>query len=354
MPYYRYNRPNTEKHVLQKQLAKPEIMRLLADDDNEEKLLHQADEVRHQNVGDEVHLRGLIEFSNICRNNCLYCGIRRDNKHVTRYHMDEEELIDTAEKAAHIGFKTIVMQSGEDMYYHTDRLCRIIEKIKRFNVAITLSIGERSFADYQSFYNAGADRYLLRIETTDKNLYHRLDPQMSWQKRYECLLALKEIGYEVGSGIMVGLPEQSIASIADDLLFLQNFGVDMAGIGPFIPHPQTPLKDAAGGTLSLALRTMAIMRLLMPDINIPATTAMESLHPQGRIKALQSGANVVMPNVTEGEYRKLYELYPGKICINDTPVHCYSCIGIKITSIGRKIGSGYGGHNNKQPQKISS
>lgn len=311
---------------------------------NAESLYHQADKVRHDNVGDAVHLRGLIEFSNICRNNCLYCGIRKGNTKVNRYHLLEDELIETAWKAANIGFKTIVMQSGEDMSYDTAKMCRIIEAIKKFDVALTLSIGERSYADYKAFREAGADRYLMRIETTDKELYHKLDPQMSWQHRYECLMMIKELGYELGSGIMVGLPGQTIDSIADDLLFLKEIGVDMAGIGPFIPHPETPLAKEQGGTLELALRTMAVMRLLMPDINIPATTAMESLHPQGRIKALQAGANVVMPNVTEGEYRKFYELYPNKICVNDTPVHCRSCIGLKIMSIGRTIGEGYGSH----------
>ena len=253
-------------------------------------------------------------------------------------------MVETARKASVLGFKTIVMQSGEDMYYDKDRMCRIIEQIKKFDVAVTLSIGERSYEEYKAFKEAGADRYLIRIETTDKDLYHKLDPKMSWQQRYECLLALKELGYEVGSGIMVGLPEQSIESIAEDLLFLKKLDVDMAGIGPFIPHPETPLAKEKGGTLNLALRTMAIMRLMLPDINIPATTAMESLHPEGRIMALKAGANVVMPNVTEGEYRKLYELYPGKICVNDTPAHCRSCIGMKIQLIGRKIGTGYGGH----------
>ena len=333
-------------------LNKTEIIRLLTDSLHQSDLCRHADIVRKQNVGDNVHLRGLIEFSNICRNNCLYCGIRKDNHTVMRYRMSEEELIATAKNAADMGFKTIVMQSGEDMHFDQDRMCRIIESVKKFDVAITLSIGERSFREYKAFYDAGADRYLLRIETTDQDLYHKLDPLMSWQKRYECLLMLKEIGYELGSGIMVGLPEQSIDSIADDLLFLQNLKIDMAGIGPFIPHPQTPLKDCTGGTLDLALRTMAVMRLMMPDINIPATTAMESLHPQGRIKALQSGANVVMPNVTEGEYRRLYELYPGKICVDDTPLHCRSCIGMKILSIGRTIGTGYGGHNNKIPHNF--
>ena len=309
-----------------------------------EELYRQADRVRHDTLGDDVHLRGLIEFSNICRNRCLYCGINRDNKRVSRYRMSDEELVTTARRAANLGFQTIVLQSGEDMHYDQSRLCRIIEQIKQMDVAITLSIGERDYADYAAFRNAGADRYLLRIETTDRDLYHRLNPGMSWQRRHECLLMIKELGYEVGSGIMVGLPGQTAESIADDLLYLKELGIDMAGIGPFIPHPDTPLADETGGTLEQAMRTMAIMRLLMPDINIPATTAMESLHPQGRIMALRAGANVVMPNVTEGEYRRLYELYPGKICVNDTPAHCRSCIGLKIQSIGRTIGQGKGGH----------
>lgn len=323
-------------------LSKNEIIRLLADEQNEPALLKRADRIRKKYVGDAIHLRGLIEFSNICRNNCLYCGIRRGNGKVARYRMEEDELVETARRAAALGFKTVVMQSGEDMYYTQEKMCRIIEAIKKFDVAVTLSAGERSYGDYKAFREAGADRYLMRIETTDKDLYHRLDPGMSWQYRYECLLMIKELGYELGSGIMVGLPGQSLESIAADLMFLRRLGVDMAGIGPFIPHPETPLAGEPGGSLHLALRTMAIMRLLLPDINIPATTAMESLHPDGRMMALQGGANVVMPNVTEGEYRKLYELYPGKICVNDTPVHCRSCISRKILSIGRTIGTGYG------------
>lgn len=325
-------------------LTREEIIRLLQDETNQKNLFKKADDIRRQYVGDEVHLRGLIEFSNICRNNCMYCGIRKGNISAKRYHMEPEELIETARKAADIGFKTIVMQSGEDMYYTQKRMCEIIEAIKKFDVAVTLSIGERTYEDYKAFREAGADRYLMRIETTDKDLYHKLDPQMSWQHRYECLMMIRDLGYELGSGIMVGLPEQSIESIADDLLFLREIKVDMSGIGPFIPHPQTPLANCTGGTLNLALRTMAVMRLLMPNINIPATTAMESLHPKGRLMALQAGANVVMPNVTEGEYRRLYELYPGKICVDDTPVHCRSCIGMKIMSIGRTIGKGYGSH----------
>ncbi len=325
-------------------LDKEKIIALLADESRQEKLFQQADSVRHQYVGDAVHLRGLIEFSNICRNNCMYCGIRCGNKQTSRYHMTEEEIVATANRATDMGFETIVLQSGEDMYYTSDRMCRIIEAIKKRDVAVTLSIGEREYTEYKAFRNAGADRYLMRIETTDRDLYHSLDPDMSWQHRYECLLMIRELGYELGSGIMVGLPGQTVASIAADLLFLQNLQIDMAGIGPFIPHPQTPLAKEKGGTLELALRTMAVMRLLLPDINIPATTAMESLHPDGRIKALQAGANVAMLNVTESEYRKLYELYPGKSGADETPLHCRSIIGEKIKSLGRTIGTGYGSH----------
>lgn len=309
-----------------------------------ETLYARADQVRHDNVGDEVHLRALIEFTNICRNNCLYCGIRAGNTKAERYRMSEEEILKMARQATEMGFQTIVLQGGEDPHFDQATMCRIIKQIKQHDVALTLSIGERSREDYAAFKSAGADRYLMRIETTDVDLYHRLNPGMSWHHRRDCLLTIKELGYEMGSGIMVGLPGQSVESIARDLLFLRDIEVDMAGIGPFIPHPATPLANEKGGTLELALRTMAAMRLLMPDINIPATTAMESLHPNGRIKALQAGANVVMPNVTEGEYRRLYELYPGKICVNDTPVHCRSCIGMKIQAIGRTVGQGRGNH----------
>lgn len=333
-------------------MNRQEIISLLNTKD-ENALFKKADAVRRQFVGDEVYLRALIEFSNICRNNCLYCGIRKGNNQVVRYRLSEDEIVRMAQNAADMGFKTIVLQSGEDMYFNASRLCAIIEKIKAFDVALTLSIGERTYDDYKAFKNAGADRYLMRIETTDKDLYAKLHPSQSWQKRHECLLMIKDLGYELGSGIMVGLPGQSIESIAGDLLYLKELQIDMAGIGPFIPHEQTPLKNEKGGTLSLALRTMAVMRLLMEDINIPATTAMETLHPKGRLMALEAGANVVMPNMTEGEYRKFYELYPGKICTNEKPVQCKTCIGLKIESIGRKIGEGFGGHNGKLPCKTS-
>lgn len=331
-----------EKAEKEHSLDKSEIAALLRDGESTQELLNAADRVRERYVGSAVHLRGLIEFSNYCRRNCCYCGIRRDNRQAERYRLSPEEIVLHARAAAKLGFKTVVMQSGEDVFFTVDRMTEIIREIKKLDIAVTLSIGEKSYEEYRAYRDAGADRYLLRIETTDRDLYHRLDPGMSWDDRRRCLQDLKSLGYEVGSGSMVGLPDQSVESIADDILFFKETGVDMAGIGPFIPHEQTPLANAKGREFVLSLKTMAITRLLLPDINIPATTAMETLNPNGRIIALKSGANVVMPNVTQGEYRKKYELYPGKICVNDTPVKCRTCIEAKILSIGRTIGTGKG------------
>lgn len=308
-------------------------------------LLAAADRVRQKMVGDEVYLRGLIEFSNYCKNDCMYCGIRRSNLQARRYRLTPEEILTLAQKAAGYGYKTVVLQSGEDVWFTADKMADIIRQIKKMGLAVTLSLGEKTREEYALYRQAGADRYLLRIETTDKALYEKLDPQMCWENRVRCLYDLKDLGYEVGSGSLVGLPGQTVESLAEDLLFFKQLPVDMAGIGPFIPHPQTPLcRERADGHFELALKMMALMRLLLPDINIPATTAMETLHPRGRLLALESGANVVMPNVTEGEARILYELYPGKICTGDTPEKCRSCIQAKIESIGRTVRMSYGFH----------
>ncbi|MFA7658683.1 MAG: [FeFe] hydrogenase H-cluster radical SAM maturase HydE [Candidatus Gastranaerophilaceae bacterium] len=305
-------------------------------------LTEAANRVRKKYVGDEVHLRGLIEFSNYCRQNCLYCGFRRDNKKLTRYRLTEDQIIKFAKDASEQGYKTVVLQSGEDSYYTVDKMKKIISEIKKFELAITLSIGEKTFDEYKAYKEAGADRYLIRIETTDKKLYSKLDPEMDWQNRLKCLEDLRKLGYEIGTGCLVGLPEQTLESLADDILFFKEINADMIGIGPFIPNENTPMKSEKGGEFELALRVMSITRLLLPDINIPATTAMETLNPNGRLIALQSGANVVMPNVTQGDYRKFYEIYPGKICINDTPEKCRGCIGGKIQSIGRTVSTEYG------------
>lgn len=316
-------------------MQKKEIIDLLNSDGTE--LFAAADEVRKKYKKDEVHLRGLIEFSNICKRNCAYCGLQARNKKLERYRLLPDEIIEIAKKAANLGYKTVVLQSGEDDFYTTEIICNIVSEIKKLDMALTLSIGEKSYDEYKAYREAGADRYLLRIETTDENLYKKLHPNMSLENRKKCLYNLKKLGYETGSGTLVGIG-QEVSSLADDILFFKSLDMDMVGIGPFIPHPNTPLKGEINPkNFDMALKMMAITRLVMPDINIPATTAMETINPNGRIIALQSGANVVMPNITTTKYRSKYEIYPNKICLNDAPETCRSCIEAKIRSIGRYV-----------------
>ena len=324
------------------EFSRNDIIEILKDDSNNDWLFSLADKTREEYVGDEVHLRGLIEFSNICKRQCKYCGLRCEDKFIDRYRISKENIISYAEHAVNMGYKTIVLQSGEDEYYNTDLMCEIIAGIKKLGVALTLSIGEKTYEEYKAFKEAGADRYLIRIETTDKTLYNQMHPNMDFDNRVRCLENLGRLGYEVGTGCLVGLPNQTIESLADDILFFKEINADMVGIGPFIPHPHTPLKDSATGSFTLALKVMALTRILLKDINIPATTAMETLNPNGRIIALQSGANVVMPNVTTTEYRAKYEIYPNKICINENPDKCKGCISAKIQSIGRSVSTSFG------------
>ena len=280
-----------------------------------------ADRVRQKYVGDEVYLRALIEFSSYCKNNCCYCGLRKDNTRARRYRLTPAQILATARMAAETGYKTVVLQSGEDLWFTPPVMAGIIQEIKKWGLAVTLSIGEKTRQEYAVYRRAGADRYLLRIETTDKALYEKWDPEMSWQNRTRCLRDLKDLGYEVGSGSLVGLPGQTVESLADDLLFFKSLPVDMAGIGPFIPHPQTPLARAEiKGHFELSLKMMALMRLLLPDINIPATTAMESLHPQGRMLARYCMGQMCIINpstrrmvsalvISEGDVAPLLEKY---------------------------------------------
>jgi biotin synthase len=323
-------------------MNKQELTEILSDNSQNEIIFKKADKIRKENVGDEVHLRALIEFSNICSRQCKYCGLRSSNHNIERYRILKDEIIENVQLALKLGYKTIVLQSGEDNYYDTDKMCEIIREIKKYDVALTLSIGEKTYDEYKEYKKSGADRYLLRIETTDSDLYKNMHPNASFDNRKQCLYNLKSLGFETGTGCLVGLPNQTIESLANDILFFKELDADMVGIGPFIPHPDTPLKDAKQGSFELALKVMALTRINLPDINIPATTAMETINPQGRIIALQSGANVVMPNVTSTIYRPKYEIYPGKICINDQPEKCRGCIEAKITSIGRTISKDYG------------
>ena len=313
-------------------MEKEDIIKELESDSDE--LFKKADEIRKQYVGNEIHLRGLIEFSNFCSRTCKYCGLRYENKNITRYRLSAEEIIQLAKTGKNAGLQTIVLQSGEDNHFNQTTLCNIIENIKKLDVAVTLSIGEKTYKEYKAYKDAGADRYLLRIETTDKNLYKNLHPNMSFENRMECLYKLKELGYETGTGSLVGLPNQTIESLADDILFFNKLDADMIGIGPFIPHPETPLGNSNIDlikNLKLSIRVMAITRILLKDINIPATTAMETIHPDGRILALNSGANVVMPNITDDIHKKEYKIYPDKNCDS------LDSLANKLLNIGRTI-----------------
>ncbi len=322
-----------EKAKFEHILSKDEIVQLLQDESINQELFKAADSLRKEFVGDEVHLRALIEFSNFCHCNCLYCGIRAENLCVDRYRLSSDQIIQLARQAYDFGYKTVVLQSGEDLAYKVDEMAQIISEIKKLDLALTLSIGERNFEDYKILKEAGADRFLLRIETTDKDLYMKMHPNADFENRKICLFNLKKLGYETGTGCLIGLPGQSLESLADDILFFKELDADMIGIGPLIPHPQTPLKNAENGSFELALKVMAITRLLLPDINIPATTAMETLNPNGRIMALQSGANVIMPNITAEDIRCKYEIYPNKANVN------YKQLEAKLKQIGRQISS---------------
>jgi len=328
-------------------LDKDEIVTLLSieGDEQKERLFAAADEVRCRYVGDEVHLRGLIEFSNYCGNDCMYCGIRRGNRKLQRYRIEPDEIINIAEQAYNIGYRTIVLQSGEDSFYTRDVMCGIISGIKsRVDVAITLSIGERSYEDYKSMKDAGADRFLMRFETSNRELYSRLHPKLSFDNRLRCLRDIKALDYELGTGFLIGLPGQTLEDTAGDIMLLKKLGSDMAGIGPFIPHPDTPLRDCQGGTLDMVLKVLSIVRLIMPDINLPATTAVGTSDRFGRQKALKAGANVIMPNVTPAKYRRLYQLYPGKIAVGEDAYDSRKNVEELIKSVGRTVGKGYGGH----------
>ncbi len=263
--------------------------------------------------------------------------MRSENKEIKRYRISKDIILSYVQKGVSLGYKTIVLQSGEDSFYDIDKMCQIISGIKKFDVALTLSLGEKSYEEYKAYKEAGADRYLLRIETTDETLYKKMHPNMSLENRKNCLYNLKKLGYETGTGCLVGLKGQTKESLANDILFFKEIEADMVGIGPFIAHPNTPLKNEKNGDFTLALKVMALTRIVLPDINIPATTAMETIQPKGRLIALQSGANVVMPNLADVEYKKNYEIYPNKICVNEDSSKCAGCISAQLKSINRTI-----------------
>lgn len=309
----------------------------------EKRLFDLADRVRQRNLGEEVHLRGLIEFTNHCRNECLYCGLRRSNRAIRRYRIPAGEIVQAAAGAARLGYRTIVLQGGEDPFYSGDDLAALIEKVKQTgDFAVTVSAGERNYEDYRLMREAGADRYLLKHETADPELFARLRPGTTLQERLKRLHWLRSLGFQIGSGNMVGLPGQTVETLAKDILLLMELDVEMAGIGPFIPHPMTPLKESPPGELDRTLRVLAATRLALPLAHLPATTAAETFFSYGREMALCCGANVVMPNFTPPQYKELYQIYPGKAGNGENAEEYHCKITAMLISLGRPVATGWG------------
>lgn len=303
-------------------------------------LAEKARAVREKIYGRAVYIRGLIEVGNICKNDCLYCGIRGSNTKCERYRLTEEEILECADEGYSLGFRTFVMQGGEDGSFSDDFLCSVIGKMKEKypDCAVTLSLGERSYESYKRLYGAGADRYLLRHETADKEHYEKLHPVgMSYDNRMECLKNLKEIGFQTGCGFMVGSPFQTTRNLALDLKFVEEFHPQMCGIGPFIPHKDTPFKDYKPGTAELTCYLLSIIRLIHPEILLPSTTALGTIMDGGREKGILSGANVVMPNLSPLSVRKKYMLYNNKICTGDEAAEAVKNLAQRMNSIGYEI-----------------
>jgi len=298
-----------------------------------------ADDVRKKHVGNGILLRGIVEFSNYCDNSCKYCGLNRTNMRLVRYTLTEKQILKAVEQISAARIQTVVLQSGEQADLDACRLAGIIREIKtRFDMAVTLSLGEKTFEDYEMWKEAGADRYLLKIETTNRQLYNELHPQMSLDNRLRCLKDLNLLGYQTGCGGIIGLPGQTVSDIADDILFFAKENFDMLGIGPLIPHPATALGDCPAGDIEMVLKTVAVTRIVTKNAHIPATTAVGSVNGSDyRRDALIAGANVLMPNFTPLPFRKLYEIYPGKRCVTETPGNCASCMDLTAPAIGRNI-----------------
>lgn len=321
-------------------LKDAELLHLINTDEYDKELFKTADAIRRKHYGTDVYIRGLIEFTNYCKNNCYYCGIRAGNKSAIRYRLTKEEILACCDEGYNLGFRTFVLQGGEDPYFTDKKVCEIVSSIREKypDCAITLSIGEKSKDSYKAYFNAGANRYLLRHETATDEHYNMLHPKsMSLEIRKACLYSLKEIGYQVGSGFMVGSPFQTTENLINDLRFLQELSPDMIGIGPYITHKQTPFAEHKSGTLELTLRMLAILRIMFPYALLPSTTALGSIHPEGRELGLKAGANVVMPNLSPVRVRKLYELYENKICTGDEAAECRMCLEKRVKNAGYQI-----------------
>ena len=331
---------DTVKHIRDtRDISRSELEHLLTTDDAAvvEALRQEARQVADAVYGKKVYVRGLIEISSHCKNDCLYCGLRRSNPTAVRYRLTDEQIYSCCETGYRLGFRTFVMQGGEDGWFDDRRMCRIVGTIRQRypDCAITLSLGERPRESYQALFDAGANRYLLRHETASATHYAQIHPaDMSWQHRIDCLYALKEIGYQVGCGFMVGSPFQTIDTLFDDLQFIRRLEPQMVGIGPFIPAHDTPFAHQPQGSVGRTLRLLSIIRLLQPRVLLPATTALGTLHPQGREQGILHGANVVMPNLSPRDHRKDYAIYDNKICTGDEAAECRACTEARLQRIG--------------------
>ena len=330
-------------------LTDAELMTLLTCEDETaiEYLCERARAVRESVYGKDVYLRGLIEFTNYCKNDCFYCGIRCGNRKAERYRLNKEQILSCADQGYELGFRTIVLQGGEDPHYTDEVMVPIVRAIRESHpdCAITLSIGERSRESYERLYEAGANRYLLRHETADPEHYAKLHPKnMSYDNRMRCLRDLREIGYQVGAGMMIGSPYQTDEHLIEDLRFLQEFRPEMVGMGPFIPHQDTAYADREAGTIGKTIRLLAIVRLMLPEVLLPATTATGTIDPFGREKGLRAGANVVMPNLSPTDVRGKYLLYDNKICTGDEAAECIRCLSLRVEKAGYRIVTSRGDH----------
>ena len=338
-----------DKLVKTRDLTDEEFEKLILCEDKEttEYLASKAREVREAVYGKEVYLRGLIEFTNYCKNDCLYCGIRRSNKNADRYRLTDEQILNCCEVGYKLGFRTFVLQGGEDAYFSDEVLIPLIKEIKEKypDCALTLSVGEREKDSYQKLFDAGADRYLLRHETADKEHYESLHPaELSFDHRMQCLWDLKEIGYQVGCGMMIGSPNQTVKHLIKDLRFLQDFKPEMVGIGPFIPHHDTPFADRETGSVDITLKLLSIIRIMLPEVLLPATTALGTADGLGREKGILAGANVVMPNLSPTDVRGKYLLYDNKICTGDEAAECIRCMTLRVQKVGYEVVQKRGDH----------
>ena len=331
-----------DKLELGSKLDKDEWISLLdsCSDEVREYAAEKARAVAQSVYGNDVFIRGIVEFSNVCKNDCYYCGIRAGNCNLERYKLTEEDILQCCKAGYRYGFRTFVLQSGEDLSYTTEDICRIVSRIKSEfpDCAVTLSIGEKSREDYAAYKEAGADRYLLRHETANKAHYEKLHPdEMSWDNRMRCLRDLKELGFQTGCGIMVGSPYQTTECIADDMIFMSEFKPEMIGIGPFLPHKDTPFKDEPKGSYEMTLFLLSLCRLMLPHVLLPATTALGTIRPDGRERGVLSGANVIMPNLSPTEVRDKYMLYDNKICTGDASDKCHDCVEARMKLIGYRV-----------------